>query len=378
MSPRAYLVERETKTRGRVWHVRYKPRGATTPIHWGAYPSKRLAERARDYVNGELAVGRYPDPHAIQAPPERLTVLAAYDRWVDTHPNPTDSMAKQHRQVRGALAGTKLAGLLVDQVTAADYQQWIHTLAGRLAPSTIRQYQSRVKSALEHHDAQIRWDRVNIPIDDDEDDVNPPSWETLQAIAAAITPRHLPVLLFLERHGLRAVEVANLEIGDLDLAGRRIRVRRTKRRTGGRRFVPLVGTWAEWLDQHHLPPLEDRTPEARVFPAFNANTFRGAVARACRDARVEHYPPHQMRHRYITLMLLAGVDPAIVSKIAGHRKRSITLDIYGHILLDEPQWRLDELRAGASWVSGLTNPPTQEANVPANRVLLSSMGDTGL
>ncbi len=34
MSPRAYIVERETAT-GKSFHVRYKPRGASTPSTGG-------------------------------------------------------------------------------------------------------------------------------------------------------------------------------------------------------------------------------------------------------------------------------------------------------------------------------------------------------
>lgn len=67
--------------------------------------------------------------------------------------------------------------------------------------------------------------------------------------------------------------------------------------------------------------------------------------------------PHQLRHRYITILMQARVDPALVAKIAGHRKLSVTQDTYTHVLHGEPAWRLDELRAGVGWVSGLVPVP---------------------
>ncbi len=380
MSPRAYLVVRVTKS-GKRWHVRYKPRGASTPVHWGSYTSKGLAERARDYVNGELAVGRYPSPRDIAPPPPRLTAVAAFDAWVTSHPSPTAGQSKQHRQARAALEGKgRLGRIHVDRVGVTDVQEWVNALAEEYSPATVRQYLARVKSSLVDADADVRWDRLRLPLEDDDNDVNPPSWEAFQAIADAILPRHRVVLEFMEGHGLRSREVDALLVGDLDLAGRRIRIARsrTKGRTGGQRFVPLAGVWAEYLHHHHLPPLEDRDPAARAFPAFNANTFRGALARACQTAGVGHYPPHQLRHRYISLLMLAGVDVALVGKIAGHRQLSTTQDVYTHVLVGEPLWRLEVLRQGVSWVSGLVAAPDLARVPPAISDLRDGVGSTGI
>ena len=80
----------------------------------------------------------------------------------------------------------------------------------------------------------------------------------------------------------------------------------------------------------------------------------------------------------MSLLLLARIDPILASRIAGHRKGSVTLDTYGHVLLDEPEWRLAELRAGASWVSGLADVvPLGEVD-PANLSLSDGMGSTGI
>jgi len=41
---------------------------------------------------------------------------------------------------------------------------------------------------------------------------------------------------------------------------------------------------------------------------------------------------HDLRHTAATLMLNYGVSPIVVSKILGHSKPSVTMDIYGHLL----------------------------------------------
>lgn len=47
--------------------------------------------------------------------------------------------------------------------------------------------------------------------------------------------------------------------------------------------------------------------------------------------------PHQLRHTYITNLLLAGVDVKTVQYLAGHEHAKITLDIYAHLTYNRPE-----------------------------------------
>lgn len=47
--------------------------------------------------------------------------------------------------------------------------------------------------------------------------------------------------------------------------------------------------------------------------------------------------PHQLRHTYITNLLLAGVDVKTVQVLAGHEHAKITLDIYAHLTYNQPK-----------------------------------------
>jgi len=56
-----------------------------------------------------------------------------------------------------------------------------------------------------------------------------------------------------------------------------------------------------------------------------------SVALACKKAGLDTVGPHTLRHSAATTMLESGVPIHIVSRILGHSKISITVDIYGHV-----------------------------------------------
>lgn len=53
--------------------------------------------------------------------------------------------------------------------------------------------------------------------------------------------------------------------------------------------------------------------------------------------------PHQLRHTYITNLLLAGVDVKTVQYLAGHEHAKITLDIYAHLTYNRPEDLADKV-----------------------------------
>jgi integrase len=83
-----------------------------------------------------------------------------------------------------------------------------------------------------------------------------------------------------------------------------------------------------------LCPRDDRTPERRVFQGFGGDRFRTAIGRACTAAGIPAFSPHDLRHRRISL-LLREEDPVTVSRLVGHARASMSLDVYGHVLADE-------------------------------------------
>lgn len=61
-----------------------------------------------------------------------------------------------------------------------------------------------------------------------------------------------------------------------------------------------------------------------------------------------HVTPHQLRHTYITNLLLAGVDVKTVQYLAGHEHAKITLDIYAHLTYNKPEDLAQKVNAAFS------------------------------
>ena len=139
--------------------------------------------------------------------------------------------------------------------------------------------------------------------------------------------------------------------------------------------MPLERELVQALDD--LRPREDRDPTSPVFPDFSAQGFRLAMERACRAAGIPHYHPHDLRHRYISLLVAAGLPITLVQRVVGHSRASMTLDAYSHVLVDEPAHRLAQLRRGVLGV--FQGPPntTPKEKSPAQTGLFDDMEHSG-
>jgi integrase len=56
------------------------------------------------------------------------------------------------------------------------------------------------------------------------------------------------------------------------------------------------------------------------------------MTRACRDAKIPHYSPHDLRHRRLTLWHQSGVPARELAERAGHSRPSMSLDVYTHVM----------------------------------------------
>ena len=151
--------------------------------------------------------------------------------------------------------------------------------------------------------------------------------------------------------GMRQGEMFGLERDALDLKQGKLHVRQQAVETCGRVSLkkPKTKTSIRWIEltDRAIGALHGRRAVAmRQGNAGSPLVFcsqKGSVMRRS-DFRVRQWNPllrvlglehrglHHLRHTYATRALGSGVPAHVVSRVLGHSKPSITLDIYAHVL----------------------------------------------
>lgn len=167
----------------------------------------------------------------------------------------------------------------------------------------------------------------------------------------AIASGHLRTLvLILGYCGLRFGEAAALTVADVDLAARRIRVRRsvtyvretglvegpTKNHTARTVPIPLFVT------KLLATEIQDRKDDELVFPSKRGGGYltlgqarysfqkAAAIVQGCNGVRL-----HDLRHTCASLAIRSGANVKVVQRLLGHKTAVLTLDRYGHLFPDD-------------------------------------------
>jgi integrase len=184
------------------------------------------------------------------------------------------------------------------------------------------------------------------------------SWAELDAVAAHLSPRYRPMMIFAAATGLRPAEWLALEWRDIDLESRVVYVHRsfTKGRLkcpkteASRRAVPLQTIALKALERQALSQ-----ESALVFPAerggyLDLHNFRNRewkpaqLAAAIQPLR----RIYDLRHTFATFALRAGISTFDLSRYMGASLTMIDRH-YGHLARDGREHAirlLDELSAG--------------------------------
>lgn len=357
MSPSCYVRTRVGKT-GTRFHVRYRLGGREAPErHDSTWDTKRLALDRKRLIEEAWARGMPVPPVTPPEPAARLNMLAVLDDYIAARVDVGPARAKTYRQTRKLLG--HLETIEPEAVTPRDLREWIAGLvAANKARKTIEIHLGVVRAVLDHAELPVnpaRHPSVKLPRGNrDDEQIAAPTTAEWAALLDQVTARHRAALVILEETGLRIGELRRATWGDVDLRLDRIRVRGTKTAAAAR-WIPLTPRIRALLEASC--PLEDRRHD-RPLVTVVEQTLRGAMDRACRDAGITHYSPHDLRHRYISLLVHAGTPIPIVKLVVGHTRGSVTLDTYAHVLVDEDPKRLAHLRAEATRVVAGEDPAT--------------------
>jgi integrase len=333
-----WIARRPRKNGGHTFRVMFRTGGRESmPRYGGAFRTMREARIRRDVIAGELAARRVPDTGPLVEPQAALTLAEAYEAWQASRVDVSDATATYQRSaIRRAKS---LLGRRVDAISPAD----VAALVGELAAAgksreTIRKTVTVLAMVLDHDGVTPNpaRDRVRVKLPrENRPEIQPPAAEHVEAVHRLLARGYRLPLLVLDATGMRVGELEQLTWGDVDEPRGRWRISRTVAKTGYGRWVNVAPTlFAAVLE---LCPRDDRHPDRRVFEHVTADRLRTAIARACTAAGVPVFSPHDLRHRRISLLHVAGVPWATIGEGVGQRDLAVTANTYTHVLVDQTE-----------------------------------------
>lgn len=268
------ISKRKTARGEQRYDVRYRLGGRTYPVVRGAtFKTERDAKARRDLVAGEIAHGRNPAELLECLVPTDTAVLSLEtwgERFLASRIDLAENTRKMYRSHLRKISET-FGDRSPTTITAADVAEWVADQAAERKAGTVSQSLDVFKVLVDYVGIEpnpARDPKVKLPRQVSEE-ANPPSDEHFLAIVENLLPRWRLFFITVEQGGLRIGEAVALRWGDVDAAGRRLRLPRSATKTKTSRWVHLP----EWLMEaiEATCPLADRVPERRV---SRDSTFR--------------------------------------------------------------------------------------------------------
>lgn len=258
-------------------------------------------------------------------------------------------------------------------LSARDLRLYVESLRRRgVGVRTIGYVHATLRAALEDAVREEVLDRnvaklVSVPRPV-RDERLPLSIEEVKVLLAKNRDHRLfALLLVLALLGLRRSEALGLQWDDVDLETGALEIKRGLHRVDGalvtlptktarsRRTIPLPGLVVESLERHRVRQEKELTDLAERWPAtgyvfttpigtpIDPRNCTRIVQEACRKSDVRVVRLHDFRHGAVSVLLGLGVPPRTAMDIAGHSTIEMTMNVYGHVSLDEKREALDRI-----------------------------------
>lgn len=326
------------------------------------YPARTFdTEReAREWRNAEV---NSRTPGRIES--RGMTVGNYLDHWLSTKQDLRDNTLKMYRAsilyIKAGLGHIKLTKL-----TATQVEIWQASLVAKgLSATTISHartiFSSALKSAVRKEMIRTNAVKATDGPKQKKPKLHPLSIEeSLQFVTACQGAKSGLLFELSLACGLRPEEAIGLRWQDVDLSAARgsLRVRQVihtmkpvewaayePKTDNSERCVVFPAELAAKLNEHRRAQLELKLKAGQFWQnndlvftngigePVRYNTiyghFRKIVKRAGLTGKVT---PYTLRHAFVTLSLVAGIDIKTVSREVGHSKPSFTMDRYGHVL----------------------------------------------
>lgn len=330
----AWLVTRTTANGGKRYRVEWRAGGRGSATRYGgSFGTKREALARKTYIAGELAALRVPDlTLGDSACPTTLRTLAA--AWQASRVDVCEGTMQTYRVALGRLL-PRLGDTPLEAIDAAAVAALVAELhAAGLRKQTIRKTVSVLAMILDHARVEPNPARDKLTVKmprEERRQVQPPTADHVEAVIRLLPSRYRLATVVLDASGMRIGELEALTWGDMDEPRSRWRIATSK--TGRPRWVTPPPLLLERVLE--LCARDDRHPDRRVFEQVTGDRLRTALVRACTAAGVPSFSPHDLRHRRVSLLHLAGVPWARIGEAVGHDDLMTTARTYTHVVADE-------------------------------------------
>jgi integrase len=344
------------------WKVRYwldgQQRSAT-------FAKKGQADRFANRVEAGKEEGAWIDPRR-----GKTKVGPWADQWFQTKRKLRPTSRARLKGIVETHIKPAFGRRSLNTITHAEISQWVGELEDSgLRPGTVRKVYDAMRQLMKAAvlDRRIPFnpcDSVELPREDRKEQrfLDAAEIDALVAAMTEVEPRFRALVLLGVFGGLRFGELAglrrkriNVMRGTVEIAEVLIEVNgelsfgppKTKNSV---RTVPLPRRVVKEL-QNHLDAFVDDDPEALVFTGPKGATLRRAGfhrswwAPATREAGLEGFKVHELRHTFVALWVDAGENLKSVSVRAGHSSVAFTQDRYGHLYENRDPEIQDRLNA---------------------------------
>ncbi len=327
--------------------------------------AQRKMEQVRSWITDDRPVEQSTDTLATFLHTWTQTSLAVSSR--------RESTKQTYETVLGSLVIPHLGDVKLADLTASLVEDWMRGLIGEgKSAATVRKAADVLAMAI---DGAVRDDllRSNVVRSAQKpylgrSEVRFYSSRELAAIREAAAGHRMASLLEVAAYtGLRKGELLALRWRDVDLDGQQLRitgslsrvrgrlVRQEPKTNAGTRVVPLIAPALAGIQAAREQQDSDRaaftgwtnpadyvftTPSGEPVDPSNLGRWFRKVTAAARlrsddgnvtQMRVTDGSWHTLRHSAASNLLRAGVPMIVVSRLLGHSKIQITIDLYGHL-----------------------------------------------
>lgn len=323
----------------------------------------KLRELRRQAQTGGFEETEAPAPKRAE-----LTVEKFLYRWLEESvPNRNKARTERgYRQIVELHILPTIGKVPLRELRPEQVQSLLNGLSRQgKSPRTVRNVRAVLRRALNH---ALRWDYVERNVATLIDlprmepyRIEPLSLEEARVFLAHIKGHRLEVLYQLALTlGLRQGELLALQLNDLDLEQRTLRVAGTLLWSGGKLVRDTPKSAASYrvlpIPQLLLGPLRDHLQRQRdtfpncdylfasevgtpISPPNLLRQFKSLL----REAGLRKVRFHDLRHTAATMLVSAGYDARTVATILGHSQITTTLSYYAHSVSSQTRGAVDGL-----------------------------------